>query len=63
MRAYPKTVAELREFLADIPDDTPILRRSDGYLSVWKQDVGFWFGRGGKDDRGIEYPVQVTVDA
>lgn len=49
------TVGELKEYLKDIPDDTPIGRTTNGHYQVNKTgDVGFFLGtlpigRDGKD--------------
>lgn len=39
------TAGELKEWLKDVPDDTPIGRLTDGYYKIYKiGDVSFFVG-------------------
>lgn len=40
-----KTVGDLKNLLATIDDETPIVRLTDGYYRIYKQDVSIWLGR------------------
>ncbi|MFW5871467.1 MAG: hypothetical protein ACOCUT_00015 [bacterium] len=39
-----KTIGELKEAIQAIPDDVPIVRRTNGYSQVLKNDIYFYYG-------------------
>lgn len=42
----PETVGELKAYLADVPDNTPLARRTNGhYQVIVKRDVSFFVGK------------------
>lgn len=45
-----KTAGELKQLLTEVPDDTPVVRLTNGYYTVNKQDVSVWLGKLTIDD-------------
>ena len=57
------TVGQLRDYLKDLPDDTPIVRQTNGYNTVLKDDVSFFYGvvNAGRHDSDAFLGVEVLL--
>lgn len=49
-----ETVGELKSALANLPDETPIVRLTDGVYQVKMDDVGFFYGMIEQDERKMD---------